>query len=437
MSNVRELYRSKVTTAAKALEGLPRRSTVLLPISGGQPSALVKALGSRVRAGQFDEVKLYYMHPTPDTGEALLQRDLMEVVKPYPYFMGAPERALVREAGNRKVVFFVPCNFSAIPGVIREYLTPDAFLLQVAPMDRAGYFSFGHTGAYSLAGIEKSKRIVVEVNPTMPRSAGTGIVHISQVAAVVENSSPQVMFAGKPSTEIDAKIASYVTPYVRDGACVQFGVGSVPNIIAAQLKDRKDLGIHTELLSDGLASLVACGAVTNRRKTTDPGKTIFQCAMGTALTYDLIDDNPSVECRMADYVNDPRVIGLNENVVSVNAMIEVDLTGQVNAEFIGPHEYGGVGGQLDFVRGAQYSKGGLSFIVASSTAVNGKISRIVPQLKGPATDPRLDTQYIATEYGLVDMRGRSSAERAAALISIAHPAFRDELTAAAREMHLL
>jgi len=437
MHNVQELYRSKVTTADHALNALPRRSSILLGFGAAQPPALVEALAGRARAAAHDEVRVHYMHATPATGDSLLQLDLMEVIKPYPFYMGAPERALVRKAGDRKVVFFVPSSFSAIPGVIRERLSPDAFLLQTAPMDCAGWFSFGLTGAYSLAGIERSKRVVLEVNPSMPRSHGTGMVHVSQVDAVVENNSPQPVVDSKPPTDIDTRIASYVTPMVRDGACVQFGVGGVPNVIAAQLKDHKDLGVHSELLSDGLSSLITCGAVSNRRKTTDPGKSIFNVAMGTALTYDLIDDNPGIECRMADYVNDPRVIGLNDNVVSVNAMIEIDLTGQVNAEFLNTHEYSAAGGQHDFVRGAQYSRGGLSFIVADSTAAHGKASRIVPHLQGPATDPRLETQYVATEYGLVDLRGRSSAERAMALVSIAHPSFRDELTAAAREMHLV
>jgi itaconate CoA-transferase len=224
---------------------------------------------------------------------------------------------------------------------------------------------------------------------------------------------------------------------IQDGACVQFGVGGVPNIIAGALNDRKDLGVHTELLSDGIASLIACGAVTNRRKATDRGKSVFNVAMGTTATYDLIDDNPSIECRMADYVNDPRIIGQNDNVVSVNAMIEVDLTGQVNAEFLGSHQYSAAGGQLDFVKGASYSRGGLSFIVASSTAAHGKVSRIVAKLQGPATDARIDTQYIVTEHGLCNLRGMNSDERARALIGLADPAFRDELTEAARKMHLI
>jgi itaconate CoA-transferase len=439
MSDVHDLYRRKQTTPNEALRGLPRSASILLGFFAAQPPALVQALADTAKAGSFDEVRVYYMHPTPQTASALLRLDLMDVIKPHPFYMGPGERALTKQATDvgRKVVYFTPASFSDVPRIIREQLTPDAFLLQVAPMDRAGWFSFGLTGAYSLAGMERAHRLILEVNPNLPRSHGVGIVHVSQVDAIVENTSEVANIGGKTSTDVDQRIAAQVLPMVRDGACVQFGIGGVPDMIAGALKDRKDLGVHTELLSDGIASLIACGAVTNRRKTTDPGKSIFNVAMGTRLTYDLVNDNPGIECRMADYVNDPRVIGRNDNVVSVNAMIECDLMGQVNAEFLGSHQFSAAGGQLDFVRGAYYSRGGLSFIVAPATAAHGKASRIVPRLQGPATDPRIDTQYIVTEHGICNIRGRSSTERALGLISIADPAFRDELTAAARNMHLI
>jgi itaconate CoA-transferase len=439
MSDIKDLFRRRLATPEQALRGLPRRGSVLLGFFAAQPQALVQALADNAKGGAFDELRLYYMHATSATAKALLRLDLMDVVKPHPYYIGPGERALTREAGatGRKVVFFVPAGFSAIPAIIREQPRPDAFLLQTAPMDRAGWFSFGLTGAYSLAGIERAKRLIIEVNPNLPRSHGTGMVHVSQVDAIVEHTSEVPLAEGKDATDVDQRIAAHVLPMVQDGACVQFGVGGVPNVIAGALKDHKDLGVHTELLSDGIASLIVGGAVTNRRKTTDPGKSVFNVAMGGRGTYDLINDNPGIECRMADYVNDPRIIGQNDHVVSVNAMIEVDLTGQVNAEFLDTHQYSATGGQLDFVRGAAYSKGGLSFVVASSTAAHGKVSRIVPRLQGPATDPRIETQYIVTEHGICCIRGKSSAERALGLIELAEPAFRNELAAAARDMHLI
>lgn len=437
MSDVQDLYKRRLTTPELALRDLPPRLDLLLGMFVAQPPALIRAFVDRVKAGAVEEARVYYMHSTPATEECLVRKDLMDAVKLYPFFLSAGERALVRENPDRKMVFFVPNSFSDIPRIIRERPPFDAFLLQVAPMDRAGWFSFGATGAYSLAGVERARRLVVEVNPRMPRSHGTGMVHVSQVAAIVENESDLPLVAGKPATDIDRQIAARVLPMIQDGACVQFGVGGVPNIIAAALTDRKDLGVHTELLSDGVASLIACGAVSNRKKATDPGKSIFNVAFGTQATYDTVDDNQSVECRMADYVNDPRIIGRNDNVVSVNAMIEVDLTGQVNADFLADHQFGGAGGQLDFVKGASYSRGGLSFIVASSTAAKGKVSRIVPRIQGPATDARIDTQYIVTEHGMCNMRGMSSDERAHALIGLAAPEFRDELTDAARRAHLI
>jgi itaconate CoA-transferase len=437
MSNLQDLYRSRLISPAEALRDLPRRCSVLLGMFAAQPPALVQAFADRVKAGEIDEALLYYMHATPATAHSLIRPEFLDVIKLHPFFLGVPERSLTRESSRHKMVFFVPNSFSDIPRMIRERPPFDVFLLQVAPMDRAGWFSFGATGAYSLAGVERAKKIIVEVNPNMPRAQGTGIVHVSQVSAIVEYTSEIPLVAGKEPTDVDRKIAARVMPMIKDGVCVQFGVGGVPNIIAGLLTDRKDLGVHTELLSDGVASLIACGAVTNRHKTIDRGKSVFNTAFGTAATYDIINDNPAVECRMADYVNDPRVIGQNDNVVSVNAMIEVDLTGQVNADFLATHEYGGAGGQLDFVKGAAYSNGGLSFIVASSTAAHGKASRIVPKLQGPATDPRIDTQYIGTEHGLCNLRGMSSDALARSLIGLADPAFRDELDAAAREMHLI
>jgi len=436
--DVQKLYRSKLTSADQALRDLPKHCSVLLGMFASQPPALVRAFTDRTKAGEIDEAVVFYMHATPATAESLLRQDLLDVIKLHPFYIGAGERALIHELkDSRKAVFFVPSTFSEIPRIIRERPPFDAFLLQVAPMDRAGWFSFGATGAYSLAGIERAKKVIIEVNPNMPRSHGTGMVHVSQVSAITEHASKIDLVGGKEPTDVDRKIAARILPMIKDGACVQFGVGGVPNIIAGTLTDRKDLGVHTELLSDGIANLIACGAVTNRYKTIDRGKSVFNTAFGTAATYDIINDNPSIECRMADYVNDPRVIGQNDNVVSVNAMIEVDLTGQVNAEFLATHQYSAAGGQLDFVLGASYSRGGLSFIVATSTAAHGKVSRIVPKLQGPATDARIDTQYIVTEHGMCNLRGMSSDERANALIGLADPAFRGQLTAAAREMHMI
>jgi len=434
-----DLYKSKLTTADAALKGLPRRTTVVLGFFASQPPGVVSALARAIKAGTFDEVRLVYMHATAETGEALLKLEYCDVLKLRPFYVGPAERALVAEGAKvgRKVVYFIPISFSDTPRAIRAEPQIDVFAVQVSAMDRAGYFSLGLTGAYSLAALEKAKKIIVEVNPNLPRTFGAGLVHISDVHAVVEGNGaiPTLSHAG--ADDIDKQIADIIVPMVPDRACVQFGIGGVPNVVASKLTGHKDLGVHSELLSDGLADLVTCGSVSNRFKATNPGKTVFNVAMGSQAMYDMMNDNPTMECWPADYVNDPRVIGRNDNVISVNAMIEIDLAGQVNAEYMLHHQFSAAGGQLDFVRGAGYSHGGKSIIASPSTAAHGKVSRIVAQLGGPATDPRMETQYIVTEHGAFDLRGKSSDERALGLIGLAHPSFREQLMADAKRLHLI
>jgi itaconate CoA-transferase len=439
MTSSIDIYKSKLTTPEEALKGLSRRATVVLGFFAAQPPGLVGALAKAIEAGDFDEVRLVYMHATEETGTILLKLEYCDILKPRPFYMGPAERALVAAGAKvgRKVVYFVPISFGDTPRAIRAEAQIDVFLLQVSAMDRSGYFSLGLTGAFSLAALERAKRIVVEVNPKMPRTFGAGLVHVSDVHAIVEGTSAIPTLGHAALGPLDEQIANTIVSMIPDRACVQFGIGGVPNMVASKLTGHKDLGVHSELLSDGIADLVACGAVTNRFKHTNPGKTVFNVAMGSQRMYDLMHDNPTMECWPADYVNDPRVIGQNDNVVSVNAMIEVDLTGQVNAEFLLHHEFSAAGGQLDFVRGAGYSQGGKSIIASPSTAAHGTVSRIVPRLQGPATDPRMETQYIVTEHGAFDLRGKSSDERALGLISIAHPAFREQLLADARCLNLI
>ncbi|MBL6617089.1 MAG: 4-hydroxybutyrate--acetyl-CoA CoA transferase [Reyranella sp.] len=437
MPTVTDIYKSKLATAADALKGLPRKSTVVLGFFASQPPALVAEMGMAIAAGTFDEVRMIYMHATEATGAALLKAEYCDVLKLRPFYMGPAERALVQSSPARKLVHFIPIAFSETPRAIRAEERIDAFPVQVSPMDRAGYFSLGLTGAYSQAALERADRIIVEVNPSLPRTFGAGLLHVSDVDTIVEGSGAVPTLAHGDAGPDDEAISDFIVPMIPDRACVQFGIGGVPNLVASRLTGHKDLGVHSELLSDGIADLVTCGAVTNRFKQTNPGKTVFNVAMGSRALYDLMNDNPTMECWPADYVNDPRIIGQNDNFTSVNAMIEIDLTGQVNAEYLMHHQFSAVGGQLDFVRGARYSRGGRSIIASPSTAAHGKVSRIVPRLQGPATDPRIETQYIVTEYGAFNLQGKSSDERAMGLIGLAHPSFREKLTADARELHLI
>jgi itaconate CoA-transferase len=272
----------------------------------------------------------------------------------------------------------------------------------------------------------------------MPRVGGDGAeLHVSEVDALVENHVPLLQLPSPAPAPEDEVIGRTIAGLVPDGACLQMGVGGLPNLVCAALKDRNDLGIHTEALNQGLVDLVQTGVVNNRRKTIDRGKSVFTFAMGDKAMYDFLNNNPAVESRPVDYVNDPRIIAQNDNVISINATIQIDLTGACNSEHMLGHQYSASGGQLDFVRGAYASRGGKSIIAARSTAAKGKVSRIVARLDGPVTTPRIDTQYIVTEFGAVNLKGLSSTERALRLIELAHPEFRDQLTASAKAMYLI
>ena len=272
----------------------------------------------------------------------------------------------------------------------------------------------------------------------MPRVLGSGAqIHVSEVDAIVEHNAPLLELPVRGGGAEEATISRMIADMVPDRACLQMGVGALPNLVCAALKHRSDLGVHTEALCPGLVDLTLAGNITNRRKTLNIGKTVYTFAMGQKAMYDFLDDNPSVESWPVDYVTNPNVIAQNDGVISINGTIEIDLTGACNSEYMLGHQFSASGGQLDFVRGAYASKGGKSIIAATSTAAEGKVSRIVPRLSGPVTTPRIDTHWIVTEHGKANMKGLSSTERAQALIGLAHPQFRDELTQAAKDQHLL
>jgi itaconate CoA-transferase len=314
----------------------------------------------------------------------------------------------------------------------------DTFVVTVSPMDRHGYFNFGVGNDYSTKVARAAKRLIVEVNQNMPRVNGVGAeLHVSEVDAIVENHVPLLELPERKGSPEEANIGRTIAGLVPNGACLQMGVGALPNLVCAQLKDHQDLGIHTEALNPGLVDLIRAGVVTNRRKAIDIGKSVFTFAMGNKLMYDFLDGNPAVESRPVDYLNDPRVIAQNDNVISINATIQIDLTGACNSEHMLGHQFSASGGQLDFVRGAYASKGGKSIIATASTAAHGKVSKIVAKLEGPVTTPRIDTHIVVTEFGWTNLKGKSSTERAQALIDLAHPDFRDALTASAKELYLI
>ncbi|HWX60626.1 acetyl-CoA hydrolase/transferase family protein [Bradyrhizobium sp.] len=439
--DVRSLYQSKLTMPDQAVASIPSGSKLSMGMAMAEPPALLKALAGRAGAGEIEDLKVYYFEATKTAGETILRYELNDRIRPYCMFISAAERALIKrgaEDGGRKVINYVPNNFHQTPRLLIDEIGIDTFVCTVSPMDRHGYMSFGTGNDCSTKVARSAKRLIVEVNENMPRVFGDGAqLHISEVDAIVENHVPLLELPSRAPTPEDEVIGRIIAGMVPDGACLQMGVGALPNLVCTALRDRNDLGIHTEALCPGLIDLIQAGVVTNQRKALDRGKTVFTFAMGQKAMYDFIDNNPAIESRPVDYVNDPRVIAQNDNVISINATVQIDLTGACNSEHMLGHQYSASGGQLDFVRGAYASKGGKSIIAARSTAAKGKVSHIVACLEGPVTTPRIDTHYVVTEFGAVTLKGLSSTERAKALIALAHPEFRDELMASAKELHLV
>lgn len=422
------LYRSKLTIPAEAVAGIGSGASVAMGMAAAEPPALLAALARRVEAGDLADLSLWYFHSVEHAGRTLLRRELLGRVRPHCMFLSSIERELIgREREGRSPIEFVPVAFSDSSRLLSERVPLDAFIITVSPMDRHGWFTFGTSNDYATTAARSARRLIVEVNPNMPRVFGESMLHVSEVDAIVEHETPLLEFSFPGSQPEDETIAHSIATMIEDGSCLQMGIGTLPNAVCAKLRGHRDLGIHTELMTPALARLIECGAVTNRLKTTYRGRSVFTFAMGDRAFYDFLDDNPSMHSAPVQIVNDPRHISKNDKVVSVNATLQVDLGGACNSEHMLGRQYSGSGGQLDFVRGACTSRGGKSIITCHSTARGGTVSRIVPQLQGPVTTPRNDTHIVVTEYGWADLKGRSLRERAEALIAIAHPKFRDEL----------
>ena len=441
MSIYTDLYNEKKATAHDAVASIADRSNLILGMSAAMPPALMEAVASRAKQGWFTKLNVYYMHASEAAIESLFVPELMKVIKPHPLFMSGHDRQLAKQGhdAGEEWVHFVPCLFHQAGRLLTESISPDCFVVTVSKMDKAGYFSLGTNPDYGATVVRKAKRIIVEVNENMPRTFGECLLHISDVDMIVENSPPlmEIPRGGTGGIE-DEKIGHYIAERIPDGATLQMGVGAVPNSVMGQLHSHKDLGLHSELFSPPMVDLIKRGVLNGRRKTLMPHKHVFTLALGDREMFDFMDDNPSIVGYPVSWVNNPSVIRKNENMISVNAAIEVDFTGQVNSESIGGHQFSGTGGQLDFVRGAYASPGGKSFIALHSTAKKGTVSRITPTITGGAiTDPRMDVQFVVTEYGIADMKGRSLQERAKALIDIAHPNFREELSREAHEMGMM
>jgi len=435
--DLRQQYAERLCSAADAAALLDDVENLILGMNVAMPPAFISAAAEKLRAGEIPPINLYYMHGTEVLQRSLLAPELRDKVHPRPLFLSAEDRRSLRDERLSGWIEFVPATFHQVGRLLTEHVAPDCFAVVVSPMDRHGYFSLGTNADYGASVIRKARKVIVEVNENMPRTFGECLVHISEVDAVVEHHEPLAEAVPGQASETDKAIAAYVAERIDDGDTLQMGIGGVPNSVLGMLGNHADLGLHSELFSPAMVDLIAAGVINGRRKTWMQHFHIFTLAIGDRAMYDFMDDNPSIVGYPASWVNNPAIIRKNANMVSVNAAIEVDLTGQINAEQINGLPFSGTGGQLDFVRGAYASPNGRSFIALHSTAKKGTVSRIVPHLKGgTVTDTRMDTHYVVTEYGSVCLKGLSLPERASALIGLAHPDFREDLRKQAFEAGL-
>jgi acetyl-CoA hydrolase len=428
-----QTYRSRTTTAEKAVECIRSGDRVWIHAGCNNPEELVRAMVGR--AGELRDVEVthlltfgYAEHTSPRHRGSFRHRAL---------FLGSN----VRSAVNEGRADYVPIFLSEIPWLIESgQQKVDVAMIHVSPPDEHGFCSYGVGVECTKAAAERASRVLALVNKQMPRSLGDSFIHVSRLTHVVEIDRPPVELPrGEGPGAVARAIGGHVAGLIPDGATLQMGIGEIPDAVLLSIKDRKHLGVHTEMFSDGLIELFESGVITGERKTLHRGKIVASFVLGTKKTFDFIDNNPFVEFHPSDYVNDPFIIARHDNMVAINSALSVDLTGQVCADSIGTEIYSGFGGQVDFIRGAARSENGRPIIALPATAKDGKLSRIVDVLapgSGVVTS-RADVHYVVTEHGVASLHGKSLRERARQLIAIADPRYRDELTEAARRRKLL
>ena len=434
MTDYNALYAQKLITAQALAEQVQSGWLLGMDTGPSQTPAIMSAIADKVRNSDIKGVQvqtLLDIYPF----EFYADDSLAGKMTGYSWFSSGG----ARKAVNGGYADLFPTYYRDIPRHIRAEYEYDAFCVAVSPMDSHGYFSLALNGSYAEAMIDKAKRIFIEVNEKQPRCLCGTQLHISQVDAIVENTHELPVLPPVVLDETSITIGNLIAEQIPDGACIQLGIGAIPDATGMALKAKHDLGIHTEMFTDSMVELIECGAVNNSKKQIHRGKSVTTFAYGSKRIYDYIDDNPAIEILPVNYVNDPNVICKNDNMISINAALEVDFFGQVCAESVGTKHMSGSGGQIDYVRGACQSKGGKSFIAFTSTAKGGTISKIKPILTPGAicTTSKNDVDCIVTEYGIAHLRGRSLGERTKQLIAIAHPDFRDELTFEAKKRGIL
>jgi len=436
-----EEYRQKLVSADEAVKVIKDGDWVDYGWGTSTPDALDKALARRT--DELKDVKLrggIVLAPL-----AIFEReDAGEHFSWNSWHMSGIERKLI----SRGCAYYAPIRYSELPRYYRDIDCPDdVVMIQVAPMDNHGYFNFGPNASHFSAMCETAKHVIVEVNENVPICLGgtENVIHISQVDAIVEGENPPMreLGTGGPATEVDKKVAQLIVDQIPNGACLQLGIGGMPNAVGSLIaeSDLKDLGVHTEMYVDAFVDIAKAGKITGAHKSIDRYRQVYGFAAGTKKLYDYIDNNPELMSAPVSYTNDIRSVSALDNFISINNCVDIDLFGQISSESSGIKHISGAGGQLDFVMGAYLSNGGKSFICCSATFTDkqGQMhSRIRPTLAegSVVTDTRANTHYVVTEYGMVNLKGLSSWQRAEALISIAHPDFRDELIAEADKMHI-
>ena len=437
--NYLEQYQSKLTTAEEAVKIVQSGDWVDFGWCTITPEALDQALAARYAELYDVKVRGGVLFHKP---AIMSVPDVAEHFTWNSWHMSGVERKMMAEGAT----FYAPMRYSELPRFYRENVEPiHVAMFQVSPMDRQGYFTFGPSASHLQAVCERAEHIIVEVNPNIPRCLGgkENAIHVDQVSMIVEHESPIGQLpAGGPATPVDEAVARLIVEEIPNGACLQLGIGGMPNAVGSLIaqSDLKDLGVHTEMYVDGFVDMAMAGKLTGANKAVDRFRQTYAFAAGSQKLYDYLNDNPACMAAPVDYTNDVRVVAQLDQFMSINNAVDVDLFGQVNAESAGIKHISGAGGQLDFVMGAYLSRGGKSFICCSSTFQNKKTgqleSRIKPTLDNGSivTDTRANTHWLVTEYGKVNLKGASTWERAEKIISIAHPDFRDQLTADAGKM---
>jgi itaconate CoA-transferase len=429
-------YANKLMSPEKAVSLVPKQGNLSLGLAANGPPALCAALAERTRSGEIKSLNVHYQIAAAPVAP-LFDLELMDRLHLHSNFLSDLDRKLMKEAGAWSVIDHTPCYLWQLPRIYTEFIHMDVLMITVSPMDRHGYFSLGTSNDYSSSVARDCDMLLVEVNENMPRVFGDNQIHVSSVTAIVENHLPLNEVPDRPMTQLDEVIGRRIAAMVPDRATLQLGIGGIPNACAKFMTGHKDLGIHTEMLTSGIVGLYESGALTNKYKNIHRYKTVYTLCWGNKRLYDFIHDNPSVESYPASHINDPCVIAMNDRVVSINSAVEMDLFGQVNSEFVGGHEFSGVGGQRDFMSGAFRSEGGLSFLAFYSTAKGGALSKIVPRIEGILSETRMEPMWIVTEHGICNLKGKSMSERALALIDLAEPKFRDDLLREAKHMNLV